>query len=212
MKEYKFDIKKEKGKYEIRDAEEGQNILTEPMVMPFGALVALHRRLSGYCYEEMIGGCSIYGNQRDLPFVYAVLRDKECQREANTRLFSFNKGEYNKDVYEVWMLILDGETLKYYFPRHALLDLCLAIGRFLVSCDEPKIKIWADYVMNKMIEDVEMDYELFLRWILYVHPDTPSCYYEVWFDAYDRIDDHLTLRQNVDIASAYIKDHKNDYD
>ena len=212
MKEYKFEIKKDRGMYEIRDADENQLILTEPMVMPFGALVAFYRKLSAYCYQEMIGGVSIYGNQRDLPYVYAVLRDKECQREANTRLFEFGKSEHNRDVYEVWMLILDGPTLKFFFPRHALLDLCFAIFDYLKSCEEPKIKIWSDYVLNKMAEDVELDFELFCKWIQYVHPETPGCYYEVWFDAYDRIDDHLTLRQNIDIAAAYIKDHEHDYD
>lgn len=212
MKEYKFDINKENGVYEIRDGEEGQHIFDDPMVMPFGALVALYRRVSDYCYEKMIGGCSIYGNQRALPQVYAVLRDKECQREANTSLFSFGQNEHNRDIYEVWMLILDGPTLKYYFPRHALLGFCLELGRFLMNCEEPKIRIWSDYVLNKMAEDVPLDYELFNKWIQYVHPEVPGCYYEVWMDAYDRIDDHLTLRQNVDIAAAYIKDHEHDYD
>lgn len=163
MKEYKFEIGKEKGIYKINDADVTQNILTEPLILPFGALIALYRNVSRFCYKECIGGQSIYGNVRDFPYLNAVL-------------------------------------------------FCNDIGKFLIHCDEPKIKIWADYVLNKMAEDVELDYELFKKWIFYVYPETPRCYYEVYFDAYDNIDEHLSLRQNVDLAHAYIIDHQFDYD
>lgn len=212
MKEYKFEIGKEKGIYKINDADVTQNILTEPLILPFGALIALYRNVSRFCYKECIGGQSIYGNVRDFPYLNAVLRDKEVQREACSRTFSFFQNDRRKDLYEMYQFILDGNTLKYYFPRHALLSFCNDIGKFLIHCDEPKIKIWADYVLNKMAEDVELDYELFKKWIFYVYPETPRCYYEVYFDAYDNIDEHLSLRQNVDLAHAYIIDHQFDYD
>lgn len=213
MREYKFEIEKKNGIYEIRDAIVAQNIFADmPIRVPLGALVSFYRKLAKFCYDECIMGKSIYGNQRDIPYVYAVLKDKECKREAAMNYFEIGKSEDNGHDYDVWHLICDGPTTKYHFPRQALHDLCIVMFKTLNECDDPKIKVWADYMLNKMAEDVELDFELFNKWIAYVHPDTPSCYYEVWFDAYDRIEDRLTLRQNVDIAAAYIKDHEHDYD
>lgn len=212
MKEYQFDIEKKNGMYEIRDAEYGQNIFSPIMVLPLGAFIAFYKRLSEFCHQEVIGGNSIYGNQRDMPHIYAALRDKEIQKEANTRLFMLGKSEHNSSLYEVWELILDGDTVKRFFPRNALANLVLAMAKVMKNLDDPRIKVWADYVLNKMTEDVPLDYELFATWLYYVHPETPSCYYEVVFDAWDRVDDRLTLRQNLDIAAAYIADHQHDYD
>jgi len=213
MREYKFEVKKVDGMYEIRDAIVAQNLLVEmPIRVPLGALVSFYQKLAKFCYDECIMGNSIYGNQRDIPYVYAVLKDKECKREASMNYFEIGKSEDNGYDYDVWHLICDGPTTKYHFPRKALNVLCIELFKTLNACEDPKIKVWADYVLNKMAEDVELNYELFNKWIIYCHPDTPGCYYEVWFDAYDCIDEHLTLRQNVDIAAAYIKDHEHDYD
>ena len=218
MREYKFSIKKHGSVYEITDADENQHFFEDdsyvstPMVLPLGALVSFYRKLANFCYEECIGGNSIYGNQRDIPWMYAVLRDKQCKKEAGEHLFSFGKNERNSKLYDVWHLILDGPTVRYCFERDALNALCWQINHILREVDDPRIKIWADYVLNKMTEDVPLDFEAFTKWVYYVHPDTPHCYYEVPFDAWDNVDDHLTLRQNVDIAAAYIKDHEHDYD
>lgn len=83
MKEYKFKIEKKNGIYEIYDAIVAQNILADmPIRVPLGALVSFYQKLAKFCYDECIMGNSIYGNQRDIPYVYAVLKDKECKQEA----------------------------------------------------------------------------------------------------------------------------------
>lgn len=212
MKEYKFSIEKKNGLYEIKDADVMQSIFEDPLVLPLGALVSFYKQLAQFCYDECIGGNSFYGNHRDLPWVYAILRDKACEKESRQHMFCFCKSDNNAKIYEIWHLICNGNTLKYYLEREAVNTLCGAIYNVLKDLDDERINIWENYMLNKLTEDVPLDFDTFTKWVKRLHPDTPSCYYEVAFDAWDAVNDHLPLRQTLDIAAAYIKDHQHDYD